>query len=116
MKAGCAKEMTVSTGTAEEAEALELASLCRLVLLVNLYQRTTFIQYNGYTLHLREHFPSCEVLISHFEESNVDMTFLCACLCLFRFKLNVCHKDYKIKRTGHSGLMGAYSKMQIQKV
>ncbi len=48
MKAGCAKEMTVSTGTVEEAEALELASLCRLVFISELVPEDN-IQYNGYT-------------------------------------------------------------------
>lgn len=38
MKVGCAKEMTVSTGKVEEAAALELASLCRLVLFGNVHQ------------------------------------------------------------------------------
>lgn len=36
---GCAREVTVSTGRAEEAAAVELASLCGLALSVNLHQR-----------------------------------------------------------------------------
>lgn len=39
VRVGCAREVTVSTGRAEEAAAVELASLCGLALSVNLHQR-----------------------------------------------------------------------------
>ena len=45
MKVGCAKELTVSIRMAQEAEALELASMNRLVVLMGNIQQNTYTTY-----------------------------------------------------------------------